>query len=69
MDYEETFTPVAQLDSLQLLLSLAAVYDWEIHQIDIKLAYLNGILNKEIYMDQPKGFEVPGSEGGRQSTG
>ena len=51
-----------QLDSLQLLLSLAVVYDWEIHQIDIKLVYLNGVLEEEIYMDQPKGFEVPGSE-------
>ena len=63
IDYEETFAPVARLDSLRLLLSLGAVYDWEIHQIDIKSAYLNGNLDKEIYMDQPTGFEVPGSEG------
>ena len=63
VDYEETFAPVAQLDSLRLLLSLAAVYDWEIHQIDIKSAYLNGVLEEEIYMDQPTGFEVPGSKG------
>ena len=62
IDYEETFAPVARLDSLRLLLSLAATYDWEIHQIDIKSAYLNGLLNKEIYMEQPKGFEVPGKE-------
>ena len=62
IDYEETFAPVARLDLLKLLLSLAATYDWEIHQIDIKSAYLNGLLDKEIYMEQPKGFEIPGKE-------
>ena len=62
IDYEETFAPVARLDSLRLLLSLAATYDWEIHQIDIKSAYLNGLLDEEIYMEQPKGFETPGKE-------
>ena len=60
--YEETFSPVARLDSLRLLLSLATTYDWEVHQIDIKSAYLNGNLEEEIYMEQPKGFEVPGKE-------
>ena len=62
VDYAETFAPVARLNSLRLLLSLAATYDWEIHQIDIKSAYLNGNLEEEIYMEQPKGFEVPGQE-------
>ena len=62
IDYEETFAPVARLDSLRLLLSLATTYDWEVHQIDIKSAYLNGNLEEEIYMEQPKGFEVPGKE-------
>ena len=62
IDYEETFAPVACLDSLRLLLSLATTYNWEVHQIDIKSAYLNGNLEEEIYMEQPKGFEVPGKE-------
>ena len=62
IDYEETFAPVARLDSLRLLLSLATTYDWEVHQIDIKSAYLNGNLEEEIYMEQLKGFEVPGKE-------
>lgn len=62
IDYAETFAPVARLDSLRLLLSLAATFDWEVHQIDIKSAYLNGNLDEEIYMEQPKGFEVPGQE-------
>jgi Reverse transcriptase (RNA-dependent DNA polymerase) len=62
IDYKETFTQVAWLDSLRLLLSLVSTFDWEIHQINIKSAYLNGHLNEEIYMDQPKGFETPGKE-------
>src|ERR1700747_441532 len=44
IDYDETFSPVAYFESLQLLLALAMLEDWEIHQIDIKLAFLNGIL-------------------------
>ena len=58
IDYEESFTPVARLDSLRLLLSLVANCDMEVHHIDIKLAYLSGDLDEEIYMDQPKGFMV-----------
>ena len=42
---------------------LAARLDWNIHHVDIKSAYLNGHLNKEIYMDQPKGFTIQGKEG------
>jgi transposase InsO family protein len=62
IDYEETFAPVARLDSLRLLLALAAHEDWEIHQIDIKTAFLNGDLDEEIYMDQPEGFTEEGKE-------
>ncbi|HEV7738443.1 MAG TPA: reverse transcriptase domain-containing protein, partial [Chlamydiales bacterium] len=62
IDYEETFAPVARLDSLRFLLALAAALDWEIHQIDIKTAFLNGDLEEEIYMEQPEGFVVEGQE-------
>ncbi|HEV7735995.1 MAG TPA: reverse transcriptase domain-containing protein, partial [Chlamydiales bacterium] len=63
IDYEETFAPVARLDSLQFLLALAATMDWEVHQIDIKTAFFsNGTLEEEIYMDQPEGFAIPGQE-------
>ena len=62
LDYEGTFAPVARLDSLRLLLAIAAVFDWEVHHVDIKTAYLNGHLNEEIYMDQPRGFEIQGEE-------
>ena len=56
LDYDETFSPVAQFESLRLLLVLAALEDWEIHQMDIKLAFLNGLLDEEIYMEQLKGL-------------
>jgi len=62
IDYEETFAPVARLDSLHLLLAIAAHWDLDTHHIDIKLAYLNGDLDKKIYINQPKGFTVTGKE-------
>src|SRR5712672_41090 len=62
IDYDETFSPVAHFESLRLLLALAALEDWEIHQMDIKSVFLNGVLDEEIYMEQPQGFIMPGTE-------
>ena len=53
IDYDETFSPVARFESLRLLLALAALSDWEIHQMDVKSAFLNGLLDEEIFMEQP----------------
>ena len=63
INYDETFSPVARFESLRLLLVLAALEDWEIHQMDVKSAFLNSLLDEEIYMEQPEGFVVPGQEG------
>jgi hypothetical protein len=62
IDYNETFYPVARFESLRLLLALAALENWEIHQMDVKSAFLNGVLNEEIYMEQPQGFVAAGQE-------
>jgi Reverse transcriptase (RNA-dependent DNA polymerase) len=62
IDYDETFSPVARFESLWLLLALAALEDWEIQQMDVKSAFLNGVLDEEIYMEQPLGFITPGTE-------
>ena len=62
IDFDETFSPVARFESLRLLLALAALEDWEIHQMDVKSAFLNGVLDEEIYMEQPQGFIVTGQE-------
>src|SRR6266850_3170716 len=62
LDYDETFSPVACFESLRLLLALAVLEDWEVHQLDIKSAFLNGVLDEEIYMEQPQGFIITGKE-------
>ena len=62
VDFDETFSPVARFESLQLLLALATLENWEIHQMDVKSAFLHGDLDEEIYMEQPQGFIVAGSE-------
>ena len=57
MDYTDTFSPVVRLETIQAILALAVSQDWEIQQMDVKGAYLNGTLKEEVYMRQPKGFE------------
>ena len=56
IDYEETFSPVAMLKSIKILLSITAYYDYEIWQMNVKIAFLNDNLEEEIYMMQPEGF-------------
>ena len=56
IDYDETFSPVAKLKSVRILLAVAAALDYEIWQIDVKTAFLNGELEEDIYMQQPKWF-------------
>ena len=62
IDFTETFAPVAKTDSIRLLLAFAAVNNFEIHQVDIKSAFLNGKLEETIFMRQPKGFVAKGKE-------
>ena len=50
VDYEETFSPVAMLKSVRILLAIAAYYDYEIWQMDVKTAFLNGHLSEDVYM-------------------
>ena len=56
VDYDETFSSVAILKSLRILLTIAAHYDYEIWKMDVKTAFLNRNLTKEVYMTQPEGF-------------
>ncbi|GJT82179.1 retrotransposon protein, putative, ty1-copia subclass [Tanacetum coccineum] len=59
VDYKETFSPVADIRAIRILISIAAYYDYEIWQMDIKTAFLNGYLDEDIYMVQPEGFVDP----------
>ena len=56
IDYDETFALVAKMDSIRLTLSIAETKGWEVHQMDVKNAFLHGDLSKEIYMEKTQGF-------------
>ena len=62
LDYEETFSPVVKFTSIRLILAIVAYLDLELHKMDVKTTFLNGELEKEIYMEQPVGFIVKGQE-------
>jgi Reverse transcriptase (RNA-dependent DNA polymerase) len=61
IDFQETFSSVAKLNTVRILLSLAANLDWPLHQFDVKNAFLHGDLEEEIYMDIPPGYSYSGS--------
>ena len=50
IDYEETFASVARYTSIRLVLALVAVMKWKIHQMDVKTAFLNGVVEEEVYV-------------------
>nr|GEV21566.1 hypothetical protein [Tanacetum cinerariifolium] len=58
VDYEETFSLVADIRAIRILIAIAAYYDYEIWQMDVKTVFLNGFLEEEIYMEQPEGEAV-----------
>ncbi|KAK8584057.1 hypothetical protein V6N12_068307 [Hibiscus sabdariffa] len=59
VDYDETFSSVAMIKSIRILLAVAAFHDYEIWQMDVKTAFLNGKLEEDVYMTQPEGFVNP----------
>ena len=60
IDYTNTYAPVAQMELTRAILHIGASLDWEIHYMDVKMAFLHGDLEEEVYMEQPKGMKEPG---------
>ena len=59
VDYDETFAPIARMESIRILLALACHLRFKLYQMDVKTAFLNGLLKEDVYVAQPKGFIDP----------
>jgi len=62
LDYFDTYSPVTRITSIRVLIAIASILNLEIHLMDVKTAFLNGELEKEIYIEQPEGFQNPRNE-------
>ena len=62
VDFEEVFSPVARAESIWIIVAMAAQFKWKLHHLDVKSAFLNGYIEEDIYVDQPKGFIQTGKE-------
>ena len=58
IDYGETFANVEIIDTFRFVLAIAAQNKWSIYQTDVKSTFLKRVLNEEVYVDQPPGFEI-----------
>ena len=59
IDFDETFAPVARLESIRILLAIATHLKFKLYQMDVESAFLNGMLQEEVYVEQLKGFVDP----------
>jgi hypothetical protein len=57
LDFDETFAPIAKLESIQILLAYATYNGFKLYQMDVKSAFLNGPIKEEVYVEQPLGFK------------
>jgi hypothetical protein len=58
IDYEETFAPIAKYTSIRTIIALTAKMKWNLHQMEVKTAFLNGVIEEEVYIEKPQWFEV-----------
>jgi len=57
IDYEETYAPVGRLEAIRMFLAYASIMNFMLYQMDVKSAFLNGLIQEEVYVEQPPGFE------------
>ena len=62
IDFKETFSPVSTKDSLRIIMAIVAHFDLELHQMDVRITFLNGDLVEGVCMSQPTSFEEVGKE-------
>jgi len=62
LDFDEIFSPIVKMNSIRTILILVAAEDFHLEQLDVKITFLHGDLEEEIYMKQPQGYEVKGKE-------
>ena len=58
IDYDEKFAPVDRYTSIRTIIAIASTMGWKLHQMDVKTAFLNGVIEEEVYIEQPEGFIV-----------
>lgn len=61
-NYDETFAPVVRYTTMRSIVSIASSMGWNLHHMDVNIAFLNGLIEEEVYIEQPQGFEVHGKE-------
>ena len=59
VDFDESFASVARLELIQILLSIACIMNFKLYQMDVNSAFLNGLLQEEVFVKQPMGFQDP----------
>jgi hypothetical protein len=62
IDYDETFASLARYTSIGSIMAIAIEMGWKIHQMDMKTTFLNGLIEEEVYIEQPQGFELFGRD-------
>ena len=61
-DYDKTYAPVARMETMHAIITIAAKHKWKVYQMDVKSAFLNGVLKEDVYVEQPPDYEVLGEE-------
>ena len=62
IDYDETFAPISRYTTIRTIISLATVFAWKLHQMDVKTTFINGKIDEEVYIEQPEGFVTHGDK-------